>query len=135
MKPTHLEMLRFSLSHLVFSLLMRDTAVLPFFLSHDHVPQVFTFSHLLFFLVTIYSFCIFKLFIYHSQHGFVLVNNHTGMCTFKCTHRQLRSLILGRVFSFTVQHRASQISHLTFARLSNITPRLEPTLKQLTLLS
>ena len=35
--------------------------------------------------------------------SFFLVINDTSMSTFKCTHHQLRSLMLARIFTFTVQ--------------------------------
>ena len=61
----------------------------------------------------------------YSLHHFLVVIHHSCISTFKCTHHQLRSLILARIFSFTIHYRACQTSHLTFAPLSNITIRVQ----------
>ena len=124
---THLEMWRVLISHHAFSIVMCVTAVL----TRPCHGVLLSLTYYFFFYI-IYLFGIFELlnitlkFTPVKTHFivFLLLFITPVLSTFKCTHRQLRSLITERIFSFTVHHWACQTSHLTFAPLSNITPRL-----------
>ena len=120
-------MWRVLISHHAFSIVMCVTAVLT-----RPCHGVLLSLTYYFFFYKIYLFGIFELlnitlkFTPVKTHFivFLLLFITPVLSTFKCTHRQLRSLITERIFSFTVHHWACQTSHLTFAPLSNITPRL-----------